>query len=368
MTTYTLRSCTAEHPPEGERFDAEQALRIVERMHRDAAMPPELVLHVIACEADFLRLPTVAALATSILARWPQAVHQVVSLGCLGLYAAIQQVQHLKPRSACIYIYELPGDQMQRHFDALGIGQTGDGMQAEEGIACLSLVRSDADVALPGDLQILDCQILAKQGSVSGTRRMLAELETSLAERWPTLDHWVMFDVPSHWSRMLRRWFDGRFGATSEAPNLIASSEQGCGHRLSYKPAAELALHRAQVAPGQQLGIGSVGIGGRFAWLALRAVSSDEVWRMPAPNATQVSPRGVPRSQGSVALDTQPVFERPQAPGLRCVDEHYLGASNTYFVWPLTRTPLPFPAVTPMPVQPPVQPVSTPIHEDLVAP
>lgn len=364
MTTYTLRSCAAEHPQAGERFDAHQALAIVERMHRDAAMPPELVLHVIACEADFLHLPAVAALAASILERWPQAVHQVVSLGCLGLYAAIQQVQQLKPRSACIYVYEIPGDQMQRHFDALGIGCEGDGMQAEEGLACLSLVRSDADVALPGDLQILDCRILAKEGSVSGTRRMLAELESSLAEQLPGLDHWVMFDVPSHWSRMLRRWFDGKFGgrfdAASERVRMIASSEQGRGHRLSYKPAAELALHRTQVAPGQRLGIGSVGIGGRFAWLAVRAVSSDEVWRMPSPEVHRPSARGMPRGQGSVALGTHPVFELPQQPGLRCVDEQYLGASDTYFVWPLTRTPVAVPLST--------EPIPTPIHEDLVAP
>jgi hypothetical protein len=337
MIAYTIKSCVSEHPPIGVQLETATALRMLERLHPACAQAPQLVVHVVSCEAQFLVHPVNAVLADAIVARWPTARHQAVALGCLGMYAALHHVASINPEAAVIYIYELPADQIQGHFDRLGIGTEakGGGMVAEEGMACLYLLRNDVNLARSGDIRILDCQIEAKGGSLSGTRRMLNELEAQMARVLPMLDHWVMFDVATHWSSMLVRWFHDKFDKELARLNLIPSSEQGADyHRMSFKPANELAIHLRTLLPGQKLGLGSVGIGGRFGWITLSALD-------PAQPLEPLSREccGDGWQLEDVHLHRISMSEEHARSALYCVSEQHLGINNRYFVWNIIPDP-----------------------------
>lgn len=333
---YLLKVCAAHHPEVGRRFDRDEALRLIDEAAAGAGIEPELVLHVISCEATLLGHPVTAAVANAVMAHWPEAVHQVVSLGCLGLYAAVRQVRAQQPRAALVFVYEVPGDLVQHRLDGLGLGVGADprGMVAEEGIACIPLQREDVATAGPGDLRLLECEIVAKRPTISGTRQMLQDLDQRLRPLLPTLDHWIMFDVRAHWSNFLVRWFNARFCDELARVNVLPSSEPGREHRLSYKPALELATHRGQVEPQQRLGVSSVGVGGRFGWMVFSATAL-------APSAPAAVPTGegrrgrAARWQPRGSATGHETLGATAGDGLLCAEPRHMGQRNAYFVWPL---------------------------------
>lgn len=230
---------------------------------------PNLVIYASSAEAGWVALPAVVAEIAAIKHRHPDARHAFVSMGCLGLHAAILEAQRSQAESVLIFLVEAPGYYLQDMLNIAGLGVGAEGLSAVEGAATLHLVRSET-VANDG-YGLSMATILAKTPGPGGTLRLLEKLEAVLepltAE--PSGVDVVSFRMYSRWCDQLLQGFSHLIQAKwTNGTRLLDSYEADCHHNLTVKPLRELAMYGAS-ATQRPLVILTLGAGGRMGVLVL---------------------------------------------------------------------------------------------------
>ncbi|MDR2031422.1 MAG: hypothetical protein LBP86_04000 [Azoarcus sp.] len=214
---------------------------------------------------------------------YPSARHVFVSMGCLGLHAAILEILRAGVEDALLFLIESPLPYIQARFDASGIGLGGEGMLAAGGAAFLYFARgADAD-----SLEVASTAILAKPGVPLGTAQLLGKLKEyigQLVARQGAIDT-VSFWNRSRWCDYLSRGFDSMvrplFPPESALLDSLETTEDI--HYMTLKPLLEIQRYW----PGRKahpLLLMTLGAGGRIGALEVCApgTAARVAWREKA--------------------------------------------------------------------------------------
>lgn len=290
--------------------------------------PPELVVHVVTCEVPTLSDGDVAAWMRQALAHFPDARHCIVSLACLGFYAALMHVHKTGVRSAVVLVMDAPFTQTQSMLDALGMG-SGDGadnMVSQEGVAFIHLLDKAAGQISPADLVIEEWSVVAKAQGMARSAEFMAKVGTVLRTGLPSGGNLVSFEIGSQWARKLFSWFEQDIQPRLQPLRILASSERDCMHRLSVKPLLEIERYRHILKQDRMLAICALGAGGRFGFLKL-AMGRGAIASPARPIAKTVERPPVDFANNEIRV--------PHESGYLFAASEYRGIDNMYFHWPV---------------------------------
>jgi hypothetical protein len=247
-----------------------------------------------------------------------------VSIGCLGLFAAILEFERSGARRARLLLLESPAAFVQETLDIAGLGVGGDGFVAQE----VSYVVEMGRQPQAGALRVAFCQVLAREPTLGGTAKFASRIHRSLmwlTQRYPD-SALVTFDNGSKWARRLAQMLAAVAGDQLPPPAAwLPTVEVNLRHFMTARPVLDLLTHLSRARSGPFV-LTCLGAGGRFGLLAMCPdAGPSEICRW----------RELPLAMGAISLRRDgPAMSGPRAQILYTRKE-YFGRGDFYFKWAL---------------------------------
>lgn len=285
---------------------------------------PELVIYATTGEAKLLHQPGVAEIVQASIKQFPHAQHELVSLGCLGLHAALLHVAQSQARSALVLLVEISLEYGQDEMNQEGLGVDGDDMIGQESVGFLDISRKSPAEITASDIVIEDCCILAKPHGMVGLRRLMQKISQLLVKNTPDHPSLVSFRLGSRWAAQLLAAFERMVLPKLPPFTVLPSSEQDQLHRLSLKPLLEMVQYQEVLMREGKLAISSLGAGGRFGFILLAMGS------MHVASAWSGVPQPVVRE--AICFDGEG-FHPPAETQYLVFDPDHQIVDDAYFCW-----------------------------------
>lgn len=227
---------------------------------------------IVASSSDltFLTCQHSQNLLAQLLQAFPHATSDIITQGCLGLYAAILHViAHPNIKSALVVMIETPYESLQGGLNASKLGKAfgQKGMSAKPGVGLCCVNRKELSALTEEDLIVDVSEILSKADGLSANPIFLKRF----VERIQSLHHeyeckMVSFEIQADLAKLFLRFLQPELDKCGLGDTWLPSYEQDEQHIFSLKPLMEIQRyqHHLDNTPLVTFGLGA---GGRIGIL-----------------------------------------------------------------------------------------------------
>lgn len=270
----------------------------------------DAVIMASSSDLTFLACAHSQACLLDIFEAFPEAQHDIITQGCLGLYAAVLHfIQDTKIQSALVVMLESPYESLQGGLNASSLGRAfgQDGMLANPGVGICRLQKKEACQVAEDDLVIDVSEIIAKGRGLNGNAIFLKRIIDRVHELHRDIPaKMVSFEIKADLSMLFMKFLQPELNRLGLGDCWLPSFEQDALHVFSLKPLVEIERYRAHLGQSPLIAFG-LGAGGR---LGVLRVSSGTRFKdmMQARSHDAAAPSGVWPGQMPVAIE-QPLLE-----------------------------------------------------------
>lgn len=232
-------------------------------------LQPESIILSSSSELFFFTAPGAESFMQAVRRIFPESSVRFTSLACLGFYAAVLDFLHSGDKNTLILLLETPRLLQQHCLNAIGAGQRGLGLNAEEGFAAAYLEKVPRDRLEAGMLVINDCQIFGQPEKINGILECIRKSADSimrLQSEFPS--RIVSFELPLQWCEQMLKGFRQILPDPHKPDNWLKGCETEARHYLTLKPLLELALHKDELRETGLITL-TLGAGGRLGLLQI---------------------------------------------------------------------------------------------------
>ncbi len=240
---------------------------------------PEIqkIYFISSTELMFLQHEIVSSLITYTRATFTDISISIISLGCVGFYAALLNFFHSHHKNALICILEIPSKELQNLLNCIGIGLLPgqDGLISREGIGLCRLLRNKQPTYR--SLQVRATKIIILENKVSATLSLLNHFVQTLQQLCQgTQSKIVSFNIHTRWSESLMRGLSCFKDFDQNMKQWLESSEQDHYHLHALKPLYELDRY-SEESKNHHLIIPCLGAAGRIGFLQVGPMEHQEL-------------------------------------------------------------------------------------------
>jgi len=309
------------------------------------------VIMASSSDLTFLLCEYSQARLLQVLEAFPEAKADLVTQGCLGLYASVMHfISDPAVESALVIMLETPFESLQAGLNASKLGQAfgQNGMLAKPGVGLCRLQKKKLKDIAEHDLIIDVAEILAKAHGLNANASFLKriiERVHGLHQQLPS--KMVSFAIRADLSDLFMKFLQPELNKLGLNDRWLASFEQDNTNVFSLKPLLEI-QHYAQHLQEMPLITFGLGAGGRLGVLRLSRVShlkkmtSDirELDLCPCQNPVSIEQSLTAHYQKTLevieAFLTEEEFYQRGKAAMLTLDKAHMGIDNMYFRMPLS--------------------------------
>lgn len=283
-----------------------QHLDALKQANRDV----DAVIMASSSDLTFLACGHSQACLLEIFEAFPEAQHDIITQGCLGLYASVLHfIQDTKIQSALVVMLETPYESLQGGLNASSLGRAfgQDGMLANPGVGICRLQKKEAGQVAEDDLVIDVSEIIAKGRGLNGNAIFLKRIIDRVHELHRDIPaKMVSFEIKADLSMLFMKFLQPELNRLGLGACWLPSIEQDALHVFSLKPLMEIQRYKAHLEHSPLIAFG-LGAGGRLGVLRVsRGARYKEKLSAVSLNTAEIT--GVWPGQMPVTIE-QPLLE-----------------------------------------------------------
>lgn len=230
-------------------------------------LPPESIILSSSSELFILTAPEAKSFMQAVCSMFPKASVRFSSLACLGFYAAVLDFLQSGDRNALVLLLETPGFLPQYCLNAIGAGQGGIGLNAQEGFAVAYLEKIPRERLKVGMMIVNDCQIFGQPEKINGVLKCIRKSADCIMRLQSEFHSKIVsFELPLQWSEQMLKGFRRTLSDPHKPENWLKGCETEARHYLTLKPIMELSLHKDVLKETGLITL-TLGAGGRLGLL-----------------------------------------------------------------------------------------------------
>ena len=312
--------------------------------------PFDAIIMASSSDLTFLACEYSQQLLKHVLSAYPHAKSDIITQGCLGLYASVLHfISDPEVESALVVMLETPFESLQGGLNASHLGRAfGEkGMLANPGVGLCRLQKQPLSELSDEDLIIDVSEIIAKAHGLNANASFLKriiERVHALHQQRPS--KMVSFGIRADLSDLFMKFLQPELSRLGLGDRWLPSIEQDEKHVFSLKPLMEL-QHYAEHLNDAPLITFGLGAGGRLGVLRATRLAhlSDQ---QPGQQALELTPCQNPVSidqdlyalyqetiQAIESVAEEKAYYQRGKEIMLTLNKNYLGIDNMYFRMPV---------------------------------